>query len=212
MSAPDNDDERVRLRSPLRMLLEGVEGLALLVFVVLGWPILRPLLLNLGLQDNEHARTWPGDSALDEVTHGHARATSVEATASDVWPWLLQLGLGKAGFYSYELLERLAGAPVKNVEVLVSAWQHLSIDDSIELLPGRGSGCIRKKSPGGSAFAPGRMSRSCPRANRGSGAPGRSTCWPAMAPPADWWFEQRSRGSALARFGDVWSAVSWRNR
>ena len=137
MSAPATDDERARFRSPLRMLLEGVEGLALLGLVVLSWPILRPLLLNLGLEEKDRARTWPGDSALGEVTRGHARAAAIEARAADVWPWLLQLGLGKAGFYSYELLERLAGAAVKNVEVLVPAWQCLSIDDSIELLPGQ---------------------------------------------------------------------------
>jgi len=52
-----------------------------------------------------------------------------------VWQRVVQFGLGRAGFYSYELFERLVGIPVKNVESVVSELQSLKVGDEIRLHP-----------------------------------------------------------------------------
>ncbi len=123
------------LRSPIRMLLEGMEGLALLVLAVATWPLSRRFLADLGSRPDERRRDWPGDRLLPVVDVRATRAITVRAPAAAVWPWLLQLGLGRGGFHSYELLERLGGIDVRNVERLLPDFQSLEIGQEILLHP-----------------------------------------------------------------------------
>jgi len=72
------------------------------------------------------------------VTSAHqtyTRAIDISAPGSDVWQWVVQFGLGRAGFYSYELFERIVGIPVKNVESVVPELQSLTVGDEIRLHP-----------------------------------------------------------------------------
>jgi hypothetical protein len=48
-----------------------------------------------------------------------------------VWPWLVQLGQDRAGFYSYDWLERLAGDNVHNADRIHPEWQRLEAGDFI---------------------------------------------------------------------------------
>ena len=52
-----------------------------------------------------------------------------------MWQWVVQFGLGGAGFYSYEFLERLFGIPVTNMESIETQFQQLSVGDEIRLHP-----------------------------------------------------------------------------
>lgn len=126
-------------RSPIRMLLEGLEGLCLLAAVVPTWPLAKHLLDDLGARPEELERTWPGDALLDSIEDVHTRAIDVGAAASRVWPWLHQFGLDRGGFFSYELLERLAGWKLKNVERLLPTLEPLELDDGVVLAPGEPS-------------------------------------------------------------------------
>jgi hypothetical protein len=73
----------------------------------------------------------PGDreprSPALEIFHG----VTVNAPPSAVWPWLVQIGQDRAGFYSYERLERLFGADVHNVREIRPEWQIRSVGDQI---------------------------------------------------------------------------------
>jgi len=104
------------LRSPIRMVLEGLEGIVLLVLAVLTWPLSRLFLTNLGARPDERERGWPGDRLLTRTDVRATRAITIRAPAAAVWPWLVQFGLDRGGFHSYELLERLGGINVRNVE------------------------------------------------------------------------------------------------
>jgi len=64
---------------------------------------------------------------------------TVHAPASEVWPWLLQLGQGRGGFYSYEFLENLIGCKMHNADKIIPELQHLEIGDSIPMHPTMGS-------------------------------------------------------------------------
>jgi hypothetical protein len=54
------------------------------------------------------------------------RALTINAPPEQVWPWIVQIGIGRAGFYSYDWLDNL-GRPSAN-EIL-SEWQHPQVGD-----------------------------------------------------------------------------------
>ena len=59
-------------------------------------------------------------------------AVTVNATPEKIWPWLVQMGQDKAGFYSYEVLERLAGFGIYNTYRIVPEWQDLKNGDFVK--------------------------------------------------------------------------------
>lgn len=122
-------------RSRLRFVFEGVEGFVLLLLILLSWPLSRRWLRNWGATSSECTGPWPGDALAPSAVKTFTRAVDIDASAEVVWSWVVQFGLDRAGFYSYELLERLAGIPVKNVEVVLPAYQSLDLGDEIKLHP-----------------------------------------------------------------------------
>lgn len=123
------------LRSPMRMLVEGAEGAVLLVLAVVTWPVSRFFLANFGALPEERDREWPGDRLLAKVDSRAIRAITIDAPAAEVWPWLVQFGLGRGGFHSYELLERLGGIDVRNVERILPHLQSLELGQEVVLHP-----------------------------------------------------------------------------
>lgn len=125
----------MRYRSRIRFTLEGLEGIVILTGAMCTWPLSKRWLENWGADLHERERTWPGDHLVATKHHKYVRAIDIAAPADTVWPWIVQFGLGRAGFYSYELLERLVGIPVKNVESVESTMQSLAVGDEIQLHP-----------------------------------------------------------------------------
>jgi len=123
------------LRSPIRMLLEGLEGMVLLVLAVVTWPLARLFLTDLGARPDECRREWPGDRLLTGAGLRVTRAITIRAPVAAVWPWLVQFGLDRGGFHSYELLERLGGINVRNVERILPHLQSLEVGQEITLHP-----------------------------------------------------------------------------
>lgn len=122
-------------RSNVRFLAEGLEGLVFTAALLPTWPISRRWLGDWGSHPVERSGEWPGDRLVGECEHIVTRAVEINAPSERVWRWVVQFGLGRAGFYSYELLERLAGIPVRNVESIVPSLQTLSVGDEIKLHP-----------------------------------------------------------------------------
>ena len=73
----------------------------------------------------------PGDPAWRlaalELMHG----VTIDAPPDQVWPWLVQIGQDRAGFYSYDWLERLFGVDIRNVNEITPAWQHRAAGDFV---------------------------------------------------------------------------------
>ena len=69
----------------------------------------QPRISRWGATDDEVSRTLPGDElpALYGDRRVSTRAITINAPREDVWPWLVQMGSGRAGFYTHEWLERL---------------------------------------------------------------------------------------------------------
>jgi hypothetical protein len=63
---------------------------------------------------------------------------TIDAPVEKVWPWLAQLGQDRAGFYSYEWLENLAGCEMKNADRMRPEWQHRELGETVHLHPAGG--------------------------------------------------------------------------
>ncbi len=70
---------------------------------------LRPWMLEWGSTARERSMPLPGDEIPDDTMTHHTRAVTIEAPPEVVWPWLAQIGDRRAGFYSYDGLERHIG-------------------------------------------------------------------------------------------------------
>ncbi|MCJ7857628.1 hypothetical protein [Corynebacterium kalidii] len=89
-----------------------------------------------GSTREERRRTVPGDSLTRPHPHLRAdRAITLSAPPQDVWPWLMQLGQDRGGFYSWEFLENLLGSEVRGVRELRPEWSTRTVGDTVRLAP-----------------------------------------------------------------------------
>jgi hypothetical protein len=68
-------------------------------------PLYRHWHLRWGATDAEVASTMPGDEIVPEPSFNATRALTIAAPPEQVWPWIVQIGTGRAGFYSYDLFD-----------------------------------------------------------------------------------------------------------
>jgi len=69
----------------------------------------RPWMLDWGSTTTERAMALPGDDIADDTMTHHTRAITIEVPPHIVWPWLVQIGDRRGGFYSHDWLERHIG-------------------------------------------------------------------------------------------------------
>jgi hypothetical protein len=101
-------------------------GILLLVFI-LGYLVVRPWHLHWGATTEDVSRSMPGD--LEHI--GWTRAITIEAAPEQVWPWLVQWGQGRGGWYSYDWLENLFGFDIHTADSILPEYQDLKIGDPI---------------------------------------------------------------------------------
>jgi hypothetical protein len=108
-------------------------GFAVLVVGYIGVAVAsRPWHQRWGSTAEELRASLPGDEMVDgPVQYAIQHAVTIEAPPHAVWPWLVQIGQDRAGFYSHDWLERLFGADIRNVDVIVPEWQHRAVGDSV---------------------------------------------------------------------------------
>ena len=109
--------------------------------------LIRPWQLRWGATDVEVERSMPGDDAVLRPTFNATRAVTVAATPEQIWPWLVQIGVGRAGWYSYDRLDNLGR---HSAEQIIPEFRHLAIGDVIPVSPDGKQGQWVK------AFAPNR--------------------------------------------------------
>jgi hypothetical protein len=95
----------------------------------------RPWMARWGAAEAEVAARMPGDELLRPGAPASTRAITIDASASHVWPWLLQIGYGRGGWYSYDWIDN-DGIP--SVERIEPRLQDLKIGDQIVMVPGMG--------------------------------------------------------------------------
>lgn len=65
----------------------------------------RPKLDDWGATPTERNRRFPGDELAPRADDRATYAITIAAPRTDVWPWLIQMGVKRAGWYSYDLLD-----------------------------------------------------------------------------------------------------------
>jgi hypothetical protein len=70
-------------------------------------PLLRRWHRRWGATEAEIAAAMPGDELVPGCQYSATRAIAIDAPPAAVWPWLIQVGFGKAGFYSNDLLDNV---------------------------------------------------------------------------------------------------------
>lgn len=101
-------------------------GIILLV-LILGYLAIRPWHLRWGATNEEVSRAMPGD--LEHI--GWTRAITIEAPPEQVWPWLVQWGQGRGGWYSYDWLENLFGFDIHSADRILPEYRDLAVGDPI---------------------------------------------------------------------------------
>jgi hypothetical protein len=109
-------------------------GLAVLGAVAFGVYLrfIRPWQLRWGATDEEVACAMPGDDVVQSPTFNATRAVTIQARPEEIWPWLVQIGCKRAGWYSYDWIDNL-GIPSANR--IVPELQHLEVGDLIPFSP-----------------------------------------------------------------------------
>ena len=114
-----------------RIVLGGsaLLGAALVIAVLLPsvyWPWAR----TWGATEEEVLRTMPGDEIVTQPTFDSTRAVTIDASPDRIWPWILQIGYRRAGFYSYD---RLDNDGIASAEHIIPEYQGLAVSDRIPL-------------------------------------------------------------------------------
>ena len=120
-----------RLRGPLAALAAASAGAAYVLAV-------RPRLLRWGATTQEAAGPLAGDEIVPAPRMQSTRAITIAAPVAEVWPWLVQMGAGRGGFYSYDWLERGAGLGIRSADRILPELQRLKVGDVVPLSPDGG--------------------------------------------------------------------------
>lgn len=103
----------------------GAAALAVYQFVI------RPWHLRWGATDEEINETLPGDEVKPDADAQVTHAITINAPASEVWRWLVQIGQGRGGFYSYDWLENFFDLQIHNVDEIKPELQTLNVGDFV---------------------------------------------------------------------------------
>jgi hypothetical protein len=93
-------------------------------------PLYRHWHLRWGATDAEVASAMPGDELVPQPSFGATRAITIAAPPEDVWPWIVQLGTGRAGFYSYDLFDNGARP---SAERILPQFQQTRVGDWVPM-------------------------------------------------------------------------------
>ena len=104
--------------------------------VDLPWYLISPLLrhrhLTWGATAAEVAAPMPGDQLLPRAQYRATRAISIEARPEEIWPWLVQVGYRRAGWYAGDLLDNFARPSVRRI---VPELQDLRVGQWLAMVP-----------------------------------------------------------------------------
>ena len=87
-----------------------------------------------GVDPGEAARRLPGDDIVNDPIVVETRGIHINAPPEAVWPWLVQMGYGRAGWYSYDQID-MDG---HSADTILEEFQELAVGDQMPTHPGGG--------------------------------------------------------------------------
>jgi hypothetical protein len=98
--------------------------------LLLGLPNYRQWHTGWGATAAERAGVMAGDTLIVRPHFVATRAITIDAPREAVWPWIIQMGHGRAGWYSYDLLDNRARHGAQSVE---ARWQRIRVGDPVRM-------------------------------------------------------------------------------
>jgi hypothetical protein len=99
--------------------------------IVAGYVLGRRRFTTWGVDPLERELPLPGDDLVPEPTTSDTRGLTIEAPPSAVWPWLVQLGYGRGGWYSYDAMDMKG----KSTDAILPEFQTLAVGDTVPTDP-----------------------------------------------------------------------------
>lgn len=109
----------------------------IVVVLILYFLLIRPWQLRWGATDAEVARAMPGDEVVQRPHFNATRAVTIQASPAEVWPWIVQIGSARAGWYSLDWLDN-GGNP--SVRELLPEFQKIERDYFVPFTPDQKNG------------------------------------------------------------------------
>jgi hypothetical protein len=116
-------------------LWENLVGAFQVAGALLASPFLRGWYNRWGAAPAEVQQELPGDELVPVPKLGYTRAIAIQAPAEQIWPWLVQIGQGRAGLYSYDGLENIAGCDIHSVTAILPEYQNPQAGELVRLGP-----------------------------------------------------------------------------
>ena len=96
-----------------------------------------PPVPHLGRPAEEAAMKLPGDELLPDARLVTTRAITIEAPPDAIWPWIVQMGSGRGGAYTYDWIENLLGLSMHSADEILPQFQDLKAGDELPIGPDR---------------------------------------------------------------------------
>jgi hypothetical protein len=96
----------------------------------IGTPLVRPWHMRWGATDTEVGAAMPGDDVVPRVQFNATRAITIARPPQDVWPWIVQLGYRRGGFYTYDLVDN---AGERSADRILDEYQRIEVGDMIPM-------------------------------------------------------------------------------
>ena len=120
--------------SKIFLVIGILAGLAFLAVIAMA--ILTPWMDRWGARDEEIEAEFPGDGFVANPSRSSNRAIEVNASPEEIYPWLVQIGADKGGWYSHTWLEtHLLRCPNTNADRIHPEWQDLKVGDLVKMCP-----------------------------------------------------------------------------
>ena len=94
---------------------------------------------SVGASAEERARPFPGDGLLEESIATWTHGVTIAAPPRAVWPWLAQMGAGRAGWYSWDSVDNGGHPSAREVD---ATWERIAIGDVLPAGPGVTEACV----------------------------------------------------------------------
>lgn len=115
--------------------------------------IIRPWHRRWGTTAQEVAGSLPGGDLVSNTPWRTTHAITIQAPIETEWSWVVQIGQGRGGFYSYDWLENLFGMNIRNTDSILPDYQLLRVGDTVPFWKGVGI-TVRQISPPGCSSSP----------------------------------------------------------
>ena len=122
----------MNLASMILRIFSVIAMLVILIAVYLFF--IRPSQLHWGASAEEVRRAMPGDDLVAGPTFEATRAITIRGRPEGIWPWIVQMGFDRAGYYGYDLIENLGSkSGIRSAESIMPQLQHPKTGDVLPI-------------------------------------------------------------------------------